>query len=152
MEACSVEIHELFCEQFGTEDPELLTFRDELIEAFKYWAEYGDHPDFGKNFSYRDPEGSVVPNSGLRHVHLRPLNEKEAIEKKWDHPDPVKRTSNRHLVYVRSDCGHKLVLYYFQDNAHVEARKNQYKFLKSLGRAAEEWLKLNKYFPDTSDY
>lgn len=146
----SVVVHDVFNDQFDTADPAEATLRDQLIEAFRFWAENGHHPDFGRDASYRDPAGSVVPKIGLRHVHLRPEGELEIREKRlWNDPhvDPYRKTSNRHLVYVMSDENDCLMLYYFEQDAHNEARVDNYRFLKALGRAAEEWLDESDLFP-----
>lgn len=149
----SVEIHEVFLDQFDPNDPAEVLIRDGLVAAFHYWAKYGDHPDFGKDYSYRDPQGSVVPKVGLRHVHLRPSVMTPDKAKTWDDPDcePHRKTSNRHLVYVRSDENDRLLIYYFEADAHIKAREDDYKFLKALGRAAQEWLSKNSFYPDVSD-
>ncbi|MDU9389011.1 type II toxin-antitoxin system YafO family toxin [Pseudomonas sp. zfem002] len=146
----SVEIHDVFIGQFDPADPVEVEFRDQLIEAFKYWAEQGHHPDFGRDASYRDPAGSVVPKVGLRHVHLRPEGDIPPRERRlWTDPhvDPYRKTSDRHLVYAMSDENDRLMLYYFQDDAHQAARRDQHRFLKALARAAEEWFEGTGLFP-----
>lgn len=149
----SVELHEVFELQFDSNNPQEVLLRDGLSDAFKYWVKKGSHPDFGRDATYRDPAGSVVPNVGLRHVHLRPSVMTWKDSKTWNDPDvePHYRTSNRHLVYVRSDERDRLLIYYFEQDAHAMARADDYKFLKSLGRAAQEWLTSGKRYPDTKD-
>ena len=149
----SVEIHGVFVDQFDPLDPLEVQIRDGLVAAFQFWAKNGHHPDFGKDFSYRDPQGSVVPKVGLRHVHLRPSVMTPDKARTWNDPecDPRLKTSNRHLVYVRSDENDRLLIYYFEADAHAKAREEDYKFLKALGRAAEEWLTKNRLYPDLSD-
>lgn len=147
----SITVHDVFSDQFDSADPSEVDLRDQLIEAFRYWAEQGYHPDFGRDASYRDPAGSVVPKIGLRHVHLRPEGELTRAEKRhWDDPDadPYRKTSNRHLVYVKSDEHERLLLYYFEQDAHSEARIDDFRLLKALGRAAEEWLDTSGLYPD----
>lgn len=146
----SVTVHGVFNDQFDETDPAEVALRDQLVEAFRYWVEYGHHPDFGRDAGYRDPAGSVVPKVGLRHVHLRPEGELTPQDKRtWDDPrvDAYRKTSNRHLVYVMSDERDRLMLYYFEQNAHAEARTDDYKFLKALGRAAEEWFDDSRLYP-----
>lgn len=149
----SVEVHDVFEDQFDPQDPLEVQVRDALVASFQYWAEHGHHPEFGKDVSYRDPAGSVVPKVGLRHVHLRPTVMTPDKARTWDDPrcDPVRKTSDRHLVYVRSDESDRLLLFYFESDAHDEARKENSRLLKALGRAAEEWLTENSLYPDTSD-
>lgn len=146
----SVTVHDVFNEQFDSSTADEIQFRDHLIAAFKYWAQYGTHPDFGRDASYRDPEGSVVPKAGLRHVHLRPEEPGTASERRiWDdpHAEAYRKTSNRHLVYVKSDEGDRLILYYFAQDAHEGSRADQYRFLKALGRAAQEWFDEESLYP-----
>lgn len=46
-----------------------------------------------------------------------------------------------------SDENDRLMLYYFQDDAHQAARSDQHRFLKALARAAEEWFEGTGLFP-----
>ncbi|MBD1554760.1 type II toxin-antitoxin system YafO family toxin [Pseudomonas typographi] len=145
----SVEVHPNFSDQFDKSDAEDLELREGLIAAFAYWAEYGFHPDFGKDVTYQDPEGSVIPKVGLRHVHLKPLEMTARQARLWNdkNTDPIRKTSDRHLVYVASDENDRLLLYYFEHDAHVRAREASYSWLKALGRAAQEWLNETGRFP-----
>ncbi|TLP68251.1 hypothetical protein FEA48_30835 [Pseudomonas nitroreducens] len=139
-----IDVHPVFVDQFSSEDQDEVDLRESLIASFTRWIERGTHPDFGKDVTYRDPEGSVVPESGLRHVHITPaLGADEEQCRKWE----KYRTSNTHLVYVRADTGPHLLLYYFEHDAHRQARADQYRWLKALGRAADQWLKENKLYP-----
>lgn len=148
----SVEVHAVFIDQFDPNDDEELQLRDGLVAAFRYWAEHGHHPDFGRDVTYRDPAGSVVPKVGLRHVHLRPDVQEKRAARIWNDPsaDPYDKKSDRHLVYVRSDEQDRLLIYYFDDGGHEGAR-GDFQLLKALGRAAEEWLRETKRYPDTDD-
>jgi len=139
-----IDVHPVFEEQFSSDSQDEVELRDSLIASFRNWIERGKHADFGKDVTYRDPEGSVVPKSGLRHVHITPAAGADDKQlEKW----AKFRTSNTHLVYVRADTGPHLLLHYFEDDAHHLARAEQFRYLKALGRAADEWLTQNKLYP-----
>jgi mRNA interferase YafO len=81
-----------------------------------------ENPHFGKDGAYVAPKVDGVPYA-LRHVHLVPLKDAEALTK-WERFFRLKKRkiSNRVLVYVSSTSGNHLLLFILDEpSAHEVA-------------------------------
>ena len=141
-----VEVHPLFFIDFDRSDAEDMRLGNDLAELFcDYWKRQG-HPGFGKDVTYDDPKGSIVTEVVLRHVHLEPLEPTKEEIISWRKPDPRWRTSNRVMIYTRSECGRALLLAYVEEDAHAAGRK--YDFLRALSKAAQAWYHMHNIYPE----
>lgn len=98
----------------------------DLIEAFEAWRvnwpanEYGSRY-FGKDGAYERPlvDGEYV----LRHVHLVPILDTNALERWWQKfRHASRKSSDRHLVYCQDRRGSFLLIYILtEQTAHQVA-------------------------------
>lgn len=101
---------------------------DNFAAEFDHWKSLGDRGEyssrmFGKDAAYAAPQVDGVPHV-LRHVHLVPLKDPDALSK-WGRDWHLRRrkTSNRALVYVSdSYYGHLLLYILDEPAAHAVAR------------------------------
>lgn len=120
----------------------------ELMAAFDEWKSASDEHDsyfFGKDSSYFTPKVGGK-NYLLRHVHLVPLSDWQALQR-WErnYSRHGRKTSNRVLVYASSSRGDSFLLIYVLDepSAHEIAKMNTEKdrqIMRGFAAIAEAFL------------
>lgn len=101
---------------------------DNFAAEFDHWKSLGERGEyssrmFGKDAAYAAPRVDGVPHT-LRHVHLVPLKDADALVK-WgiDWSRGRRKTSDRALVYVSDPYyGHLLLYILDEPSAHSVAK------------------------------
>ena len=121
--------------------------RADLIQAFKWWKTSPDR-EFKSPFFAKDSATAKPSVNGkkhlLRHCHLIPLHDAEALAKwvknlRWH----SRKTSDRVLVYVQRDDDYFLIDVVDDPGAHQIMRmfdKNGKSFMLSCAQSAEAFL------------
>lgn len=137
-----IDVDPKFYSGFDLNDPDDVESAEGLILLFRSYIANRGHAYAGKDVPYHKPANTVVTDVNLRHVHLKPIMPTPAEVKKWTRD----RTSDRCLVYARSDCGRYLLIAYLNENAHAQAYDLD--FIKALAWVGQNWMLKENIFPD----
>lgn len=109
---------------------------------FDHWKSLGENGEyssylFGKDGAYSAPKVNGAPNA-LRHVHLVPLLNHEALQKwKRAYHRRSRKTSDRALVYVSDPYYGNLLIYILDEpDAHAVAQMSTEKHRDAMRRFA----------------